>query len=178
VRLVAAEAALDQSLPFFFGDLHVRRGQEEDLVVRNVRRNWVQMMPWPTTDELVGVLRTTLNSINIWSTRGAESRGYLNYIEGFLKRGGVSVNVVSPEGEELPEPEEPELLEVGRAWCETGDREAADDFRDLAREMIEDGEAETVVDVCQRLAGGLERGPLLNELLALSLEAQKTIPRG
>ncbi len=148
-------------------------GQEEDLIVNNVRRHLQEMSPPPSTENLIGVLRTTLNSIHVWTTRGAESRGYLNYVEGFLRKGGISVEKVSAEGEPLPEPEEPELLQIGRRWCETGDREADDQFHELAMKMIEDGEGETVVNVCQQLAGGLERGLILNELLALSLTAQR-----
>jgi hypothetical protein len=159
------------------GTLEVIPGQEEDLIIRNIRRHWLDLDPWPSTDDLIGVLRTTLNSVNVWSTRGAESRGYLHYIEGFLNKGGVSVSQVSPEG--VPEePEETELLEIGLEWCDTGEREAGDEFRKLAWEMIRNGEGQTVANVCQRLAGGLERGPMLNELLALSLEAQRTLPPG
>jgi hypothetical protein len=157
------------------GSLEIVAGQEEDFIIRNIRRHWLEVLPWPRTDDVIGVLRTTLNSINVWGTRSHESRGYLNYVEGFLKKGGVSVRAERPD-EEGEEPEEPELLEIGEEWCETGDREAEDEFRHLALEMIRAGEAETVVDICQRLAGGLERGPILNELLALSLEAQRTIP--
>jgi hypothetical protein len=156
------------------GPLEINEGQEEDGIIQNIRRHWEEdLKSWPGKDDVIGVLRTTLNSIHIWGTRSAETRGYLNYLEGFLKKGGVSVNLVDSEGEPVAE-EEPELLQIGWAWCEEGDREARDEFYKLAREMMRTGEAETVVEVCQRLAGGLERGPTLNELLALSLEAQRT----
>jgi hypothetical protein len=156
----------------------VVEGQEDDLIIWRIRSNWQTLDFDPGLDNLIGVLRTTLNSIHIWSSPSAASRGYLHYIEGFLRKGGISVQEVSAEGEPVPEPEEPELLRIGRAWCETDDREAADAFRRLALEMIERGEAETVVEVCQRLAGGLQPGRLINEVLAMSLTAQKAMPRG
>jgi hypothetical protein len=156
------------------GSLEVKEGQEEDGIIDNIRRHWAEdLEEWPGTDDVIGVLRTTLNSIHIWGTHSAQTRGYLNYLEGFLKKGGVSVDMVDAEGEPVAV-EEPELLQIGHAWCEEDDREARDAFYKLAREMMRTGEAETVVEVCQRLAGGLERGTTMNELLALSLEAQRT----
>lgn len=156
----------------------VVEGQEEDLVLRRIRSNWLGLTFDPGLDNLIGVLRTTLNSIHVWSSPSAASRGYLHYLEGFLRKGGVSVQAVTADGEPLPEPEEPKLLQIGRAWCETDDREAADAFHKLALETIEDGEAETVVEVCQRLAGGLQPGRLINEVLAMSLTAQKAMRSG
>jgi hypothetical protein len=155
------------------GTIHVTAGQEEDLVIENIRRNWENLTSRPSTDNLIGVLRTLLHSLQIWTSRGSGSRGYLHYLEGFLKKGGVSVNVVSDEGEMLDEPDEPELLTIGRAWCEDDDRDARDAFYKMAQDMIRDGEGETVVNVCQELAGGLDRGITQNELLAMSLTAQR-----
>lgn len=82
--------------------LELAPGQEEEVIVQNIRRHWKELEPRPRTGDLIGVLRTTLNSIRVWSSPGAESRGYLHYIEGFLKRGGVSVEKLSSEGDLLP----------------------------------------------------------------------------
>jgi hypothetical protein len=160
------------------GTIQVVAGHEEELVIQNIRRNWENLAPRPSTDNLIGVLRTLLHSVQVWSSRSAESRGYLHYLEGFLKRGGVSVNVVSDEGEMLDEPDEPELLTIGRAWCEDDDRDARDAFYKMAQDMIREGEGETVVNVCQELAGGLDRGITQNELLAMSLTAQRAPGQG
>ncbi len=42
-------------------------------------------------ETLIGVLRTTLDSIRTWGSASPTSRGYLNYIEGFLGKAGISV---------------------------------------------------------------------------------------
>ncbi len=150
-------------------------GQEEELIVPRIRSHWKELAPRPRPDDLIGVVRTLLNSINVWTSPGPESRGYLHYIEGFLKKQGVSVDKVSPEGGVLPGPEEHELLEIGRAWCHEGHREAHDDFFDLAEEMIDTGEAETVVSVCHRLMGEAKPGRTMEELMAVSLKAQQAL---
>jgi hypothetical protein len=160
------------------GNERVVEGQEEDLVVRRIRSNWLGLKSDPGEDNLSGVLRTTLNSIHTWTSPGPTSQGYLHYLEGFLKKAGISVEMVEESGEPVPEPEEPELLRLGRVWCATDDRDAADAFHARAGAMIEHGEAETVVEVCQQLAGGLPAGRLMNEVLAMSVTAQKAMRGG
>ena len=53
-------------------------------------------------DDLIGILRTILNSISIWSSQSMHSRGYLHYIEGFLKKTGVSVQLTDEDFVPLP----------------------------------------------------------------------------
>jgi len=80
-------------------------GTVEDLVIWNIRRNWqdlFQTEPPPGRSNLVGVLRTILGSIECWGSIAPESRGYLQYIEGFLKNAGVSVEAVGPETMVMP----------------------------------------------------------------------------
>lgn len=70
----------------------------EDLVIWNIRRNWqdlFQIEPYPGRSNLVGVLRTILGSIECWGSIAPESRGYLRYIGGFLKKVGVSVELIA-----------------------------------------------------------------------------------
>jgi hypothetical protein len=71
-------------------------GGEEDLVIANIRRNWrimEEQESLPGPDDLVGVLRTILHSISVWRSQSLHSQGYLHYIEGFLKKLGVSVSI-------------------------------------------------------------------------------------
>lgn len=80
-------------------------GTAEDLVIWNIRRNWqdlFQTTPHPGRSNLVGLLRTILGSIECWGSIAPESRGYLRYIEGFLKKVGVSVELVESETMALP----------------------------------------------------------------------------
>jgi hypothetical protein len=84
-------------------------GGEEDLVIENIRRNWrimEEQQSFPGRDDLVGVLRTILHSISVWRSQSLHSRGYLHYIEGFLKKLGVSIRQATPDFKPLPEPEE------------------------------------------------------------------------
>jgi hypothetical protein len=164
-------------LPDFTGGDEVTRraGQEEDLIIWNIRRNWhdlFQSSPNPGTETLIGVLRTILDSVDTWSTPAPTSRGYLNYIEGFMAKVGVRVREASPETwEELPEPADP-FLELGRAWCD-GDLEACAEFLAQADALLASGQGQRVVDVTQRLMGGLGGRAPSPELATLSLRAQQ-----
>jgi hypothetical protein len=158
-------------------DVRVVEGQEEDLLIWNIRRNWHDLQqegpPYARAD-LIGVLRTLLNSISIWSTPSPQSRGYLNYIEGFLKQTGVSVRRVPADGRPVDEPEEDELLQIGRPWCEDNDQKAAAEFRQRAEELIRQGEGQRVAEVCQRLIGEYGEGPAFKELSLLAIRVHRT----
>lgn len=70
------------------------RGQEDDLIISNIRRNWhdlFQSRPRPRPETLSGVLGTLLHSNQVWGSPSPQSRGYLHYMEGFLKKAGASV---------------------------------------------------------------------------------------
>jgi hypothetical protein len=156
-------------------ELTWRRGHEADLIVEHIRRSWDALFRsalYPGDDNLVGVLRTILDSINTWSTPAPTSRGYLNYIEGFLRKLGVNVRKGSARTmEELPEPED-SFLELGHAWCK-GDLRARAEFLAQAEVLIASGKWQRVVDVAQRLMGELVTREPVSELGALSLMAQK-----
>jgi len=77
-------------------------GKLDDFVVWNILGRWrwyFEDNPDPGRDNLVGVLRTTLKSIDVWGSPSPTSRGYLREIEGFLKKAGVSVRQFSSEAE-------------------------------------------------------------------------------
>jgi hypothetical protein len=154
-------------------------GQEEELIIRLIRQNWRNLPePRPSRDELIGVLRTTLNSIDIWSTPGPKSVGYLHYIEGFLKKQGVRFETQTPDGERIEEPEEDELYEIGQEWCFDHDPESEREFKEMAEELIRSGQAERVTSVCQRLIGEATMEPeVIPELSVLSVRAQQAMKR-
>ena len=129
---------------------------EEDLVITNIRRNWQILEDkgsLPGQDDLIGILRTTLNSISIWRSQSLNSQGYLRYIEGFLKKSGVSVQQATQDFQPLPEPDEDPLLVIGRAWITKGDNAARDEFADQIESLLRSGGNERVIDVCQQLIG-------------------------
>jgi hypothetical protein len=129
---------------------------EEDLVITNIRRNW-QILEHkgslPGQDDLIGILRTILNSISIWRSQSLHSQGYLRYIEGFLKKSGVSVRPATQDFQPLPEPDEDPLLLIGRAWIAKGDMAARAEFADQIDSLIHWGGAERVIAVCEQLMG-------------------------
>jgi hypothetical protein len=157
-------------------------GQEEELIIANVRRNWQLLFdtqPHPGRDKLIGVLRTTLNSIKTWSSPSPESRGYIHYIKGFLAKAGAALEEDRPEFAPDPdEDEEVELLIVGRAWCLEGDAGAGDEFQELAESMIRAGQAEAVVEICHRLMAEVNGGPTIPVLSKLSILAQQKLKSG
>jgi hypothetical protein len=158
-------------------------GQEAQLIVESIRRSWDQYLrtyPHPGTETLMGVLRTLLGSIQTWGTSSRQSTGYLRFLEGFLRREGVSFQRQPADGEVVPveADDEDELLEIGRDWCE-GIPEARAEFLDLADERVRAGEGYEVAEICQQLLGEYPNGPAIRELSQLSGKAQRaTVHRG
>ncbi|MFH1267676.1 MAG: hypothetical protein ABIK89_18325 [Planctomycetota bacterium] len=153
-------------------------GEDEPLVIWNIRRNWQQLFqtePCPSRDNLIGVLRTILGSVEVWRTAASKSRSYLRYVEGFLQKLGVSVEAYSPDDEPIGAPGEEDLLLIGRAWCHEDDPEAAAEFRRRVEYMLQSGEAETVVEVCQQLIGESAGTDVVPELFAFSIRAQQSL---
>jgi hypothetical protein len=171
------------TLPAWGDDEKLRHeeGKEPELIVQNVRRHWRERFltfPHPGTQTLVGILRTLLASIETWSSPSPNSRGYLNFLEGFLRKGGVRVQKVSPDALEPAEEAEDPFLELGYAWCEGDDLNAKTRFMQQAEELISSGQADRVVDAAQHLIGVVGTGPQMPELAALSLRAQQTLRPG
>jgi len=70
------------------------QGDAVDLVIWNVRRNWADLYsnePPPPRDDLIGVLRTILGSVELRGSADPASRRYLEFLAGFLPRAGVTV---------------------------------------------------------------------------------------
>ena len=69
-----------------------------DFLIWNIRRSWTQFVedesPLATKD-MIGILRTLLYSIKAHAWNTGPSTGYLSFLEGFMKRGGVRVDKVS-----------------------------------------------------------------------------------
>lgn len=154
-----------------------------DLLSWNIRRNWDDLFttqPRHSNAELAGILRTILDSIETWSTPGPNSRGYLNYLEGFLTKAGVRVEKL-PLGDELWEEEEEEtdedyLLDIGLEWLETEDEAIKQEFFEEAKAMLEEGQAEAVINVCQHLIGHATNGQaLVEELIPLLQPAYRQL---
>ena len=134
----------------------ITEGGEEDLVIANIRRNWRIMEEkesLPGQDDLIGVLRTILHSITVWRSQSLHSQSYLRYIEGFMKKLGVSVRQATSDFHPLPDPEEDPLLLIGRPWVAEGDEAAETEFADQIESLLRAGDSERVIDVCQQLLG-------------------------
>lgn len=160
-------------------EIHYEVGREEDLLIENVRRSWRQHFAteWrPPTDDLVGVLRTILGSIEKVKSSGSYSQSYLKHIEGFLtKKLGISVREVSADFEPIPEPED-QLLRLGRQWIETGNLEARAEFFEHAMYLMKNGNAVQVTDACLVLTGAVSdpSSEIVAELIDLTHQARKS----
>jgi len=78
------------------GEMVYRQGEEEKLLIDHIRSRYYdffQTEPDPGRDNLIGVLRSVLASIDVRTSINAQSRGYLEFLEDFLARAGVSVEV-------------------------------------------------------------------------------------
>lgn len=160
------------------GVLTLTEGGEEELIIANIRRNWRALEEegaLPRRDDLIGLLRTILNSIGIWRSQTLHSQGYLHYIEGFMKKLGVSVRQATPDFELLPDPEEDPLLRIGRAWVAEGDETAAAEFDEGVESSLRKGEAGRVIDVCQQLLGETEDMSVVPELQDYAVRGHRAL---
>ena len=156
----------------------ITEGGEEDLVITNIRRNWQIMAEeetLPGQDDLIGMLRTILNSIQIWRSQSLHSRGYLRYVEGFMKKLGVSVRKATPDLKPLPEPEEDPLLLIGRTWVVDGDQAAGAKFADQFEASLRAGESERVIDICQQLLGETEDMAVVPRLQEFAIRGHRAL---
>jgi len=147
------------------------------LVKATILMRWQVMLEdrtLPARDDLVGILRTILGSLETWRSKSASSRGYLSYLEGFMGKMGVTVQLAAEGDELLPELPPDELYEVGEMWL-AGSPEARHRFAALANELIEEGQTQDVVNACQKLLGtiGSPTRPEFPILSELSIRAQK-----
>lgn len=162
-------------------EIHYEVGQEAELVIGMIRRRWAQHFEteWrPPRDQRIGVLRTILGSIEKMRTPGPRSQSYMHHIAGFLtKKLGVSVQRVSADMKPLPEPEEDELVRLGRRWTVEQVQVAKSEFFDLADDLMNDGQSKKVVDACHRLLGEVSdpASEVVAELTQLSNQARKAI---
>ncbi len=156
-------------------------GREEDLVIENIRRSWANHFATerrPPRDDLIGVLRTILGSIQKVKAPGPLSQSYMHHIAGFLtKKLGVSVRAVSADLKPLPEPKEGELVRLGRLWCADGDPEARTAFLELVAHLLKTGRAGRVIDDSHLLLGEVSdpSSPVVPELTALIQKARESL---
>ncbi len=162
-------------------DVHYEVGCEEDLLIENVRRCWRDCFAteWqPPKDDLIGVLRTILSSIQKVKTPGTQSQSYLKHIAGFLtKQLGVSVQRFSADYESLPTPDEDELVRIGRQWYAHDDQKARTDFFEQAAYLTKNGQASRVIEACHLLASEISdsESNTVKELLNLSHQARNSL---
>jgi hypothetical protein len=162
-------------------EIHYEVGHEEDFVIENIRRRWELYFEddgRPPKDKLIGVLRKILGSIENVRSPSPRSQSYMRYIAGFLsKKLGVSVKRVSADRQLLPEPEEDNLVLLGRQWIRNEDPEAKAEFLELVSDRMSDGQAEQVIDACHQLLGE-ESDPApeaVAELTELSNQARQSL---
>jgi hypothetical protein len=134
----------------------------EDLVIYLIKLNWDDLFdgyPHHSDEDLMGILGVILDSIETWSSPAPDSRGYLWYNVGFQERAGVSIEQISesPEDEALWEEEEETdeeiLRELGDDWLDYPDSGHFQAFQRQARKMLDDRQAQEVINVCQYLIG-------------------------
>lgn len=162
-------------------EIHYEVGQEEDLLIENIRRSWANHFAteWrPPRDDLIGVLRTILGSIEKVRAPGPRSQSYLRHIAGFLtKKLGISVKMLSADRMPLPEPEEDELVRLGRQWVEDGNQEARTELFERAEHLIRNGQASRVIDACHLLTGEVSdpSSIMVAELIVLVQQARQSL---
>jgi hypothetical protein len=77
-------------------ELTVTPDDRQVLVIECIRFRWQRLQErgeLPGRDELVGILRTILSSLETWRSKNMHAQGYLRFLEGFLKDSGVNVRI-------------------------------------------------------------------------------------
>lgn len=83
--------------------VEVTHGQEADLIIRFISRNWQQRFGGDAgvgRDNQIGILRTILGSIE--THRSSSGRGYLTFLESFLRKAGVRISMSEEQPPSLP----------------------------------------------------------------------------
>jgi hypothetical protein len=145
-------------------------------VAEMILRQWEELLEaggLPPRDDLIGILRSILGSLETWRSRSAGSRGYLHFLEGFVNKLGFRVELADEHGNEIPEDVD-ELFEVGQMWL-AGSDDARHQFRKLAEEMLAGRQGDRVANASLRLLGLISdqsrpEFPILSEL---AIRAQK-----
>jgi len=163
-------------------EVEVELSSERELLHWNIKRNWDDLFtehPGHSNSELVGILRTILGSVETWSTPSTDSRGYLNYIEGFLTQAGVRVERLPIEDEEWAEEGEMSdqeyLLDLGLEWVDTWNEAVKREFFDEVEAMLDEGQAEEVINACQYLIGQVNDEDFVQELVPLLQPAYRQV---
>lgn len=156
-------------------------GEEHVLVIENIRRRWQLHFEkaWrPSKDKLIGVLRTILGSIEKMRSPGPRSQSYLRYVAGFLtKKLGGSVERVSADRQQLPKPDDDELVVLGRQWVLGDNQDARAEFHSLAGDQLRNGQVERVLDAVAQLLGENPEtsSEVVDELIELSNKARRSL---
>ncbi len=138
-------------------------GQEQELILESIRRNWQHLAArnaLPGRDSLVGVLRSALGSVATWKTPAATSRGYLEYLEGFLAQVGVFAESTTLE----------QLAAIVSDEVEEEDEEVFEFTMD-----DETGEAVEVAEICRQLIAESLRCSVNADLTMLPLQAERAL---
>ena len=162
-------------------EIHYEVGLEGELVIENIRRSWADHFATerrPPKDDLIGVLRTILGSMQKVKAPGPRSQSYMHHIAGFLtKKLGISIRAVSADLRPLPEPKEGELVRLGRLWAADGNPEARTAFLESATHLMRTGQANRVIGDAHLVLGEVSdpSSPLVPELTALIQQARESL---
>jgi hypothetical protein len=146
------------------------------------------------------VLRSILGSVETWKRAGAQSRGYLEYIEDFVGELGTSVAMLPEdvidelewedeeedvEEEDFDDEEAPaeltgpdDLEALGRMWYRSDDSQVERHFHGVAQKMIDAGQVAEVAAICRRLIAESPRRSVNADLTALAFQADRAQGQG
>jgi len=136
---------------------------DAEVLIRAILAHWEPLGSMYSREQRIGVLRTLLGSIEIWSQRGPSRRGYLSFLEGFLGR-------IDPGSLTAGGGEETELVEIGRQWLRDNDGEARREFMGLAESYQDSGRSAELAQNCRQLIGEFvdTASPGLFEIMSVS----------
>jgi hypothetical protein len=125
-RLIVRMRSKALPLPSATNRLTISGNENDDLIIWNILRNWQILTSrdqLPGRDDLIGILRTILHSLEIWRAQSLHSQGYLQFVEGFMKKTGVAVDLVRPDQVPLLGLPDETMRELGLESIDDGDKE-------------------------------------------------------
>jgi hypothetical protein len=81
----------------------------DEMIIECIRNRWHRLDEkgeLPGRDELVGILRTILSSLETWRSHSLHSQSYLRFLEGFMKNTGLSARMVALDRPTLEGPQD------------------------------------------------------------------------
>lgn len=163
--------------------LNIEEGNDVDalshMIVHSLQEDY-DGKALPPREQLIGVLRSILGSIENVSSGTATSQAYLRHISSFLKNEmGVSIQILTENGVDSPMSEEDPFLILCREMISSKDAHLYQEVINVANDLIDDHQEDRVIETCQLVMAGSSslRDPRVAVLVSLLSRAHHSLEK-